>query len=56
MVEIEITDKGLEGFRRIAPEALAFEAAVLESFSAEERQQLDDLFTRLQDVLDEQIG
>ncbi len=45
LVEIEITDKGLESFRRIAPEALAFEAAVLKAFSAEEVKQLDYLLT-----------
>ncbi len=56
LVEIEVTEKGLEVFHQIAPEALAFEAAVLNSFSAKERQQLDDLLTRLQAVVDEQTG
>tara|TARA_R100000655_G_scaffold99442_2_gene143338 strand:- start:9 stop:464 length:456 start_codon:yes stop_codon:yes gene_type:complete len=56
LVEIEVTDEGLEVFHKIAPEALVFEAAVLKTFSAEERQQLGDLLTRLQDVLNEQTG
>ena len=54
LVEIEVTDKGLEVFQQIVPGALAFEAAVLKTFNSEERQKLDDLLTRLQVVLDEQ--
>ncbi|MEP2952638.1 MAG: MarR family winged helix-turn-helix transcriptional regulator [Sulfitobacter sp.] len=56
LVEIEVTDKGLEVFQQIVPEALAFETVVLKTFNAEDRQQLDDLLTRLQGVLDEQTG
>ncbi|MEX3314089.1 MarR family winged helix-turn-helix transcriptional regulator [Sulfitobacter sp. PS-8MA] len=56
LLEIEVTEKGLEVFHRIAPEALAFEEAVLNAFSAQEREQLDALLTRLQDVLDAQTG
>ena len=53
---VEMTDRGLEVFQQIVPEALAFEAAVLEAFSAQERLQLDDLLARLQGVLDGQTG
>jgi DNA-binding MarR family transcriptional regulator len=56
LVEIEVTDRGLEVFQQIVPEALAFEAAVLEAFSAQERLQLDDLLARLQGVLNGQTG
>jgi len=56
LVEIAVTEKGLEVFHQIVPEALAFEAAALEAFNAEERQQLDDLLSRLQAVLDAQTG
>ena len=52
LVEIEVTDAGLELFHSIVPEALSFEAALVSAFSDEERDQLNNLMERLHDVLD----
>lgn len=52
LVEIQVTDAGLDAYHSIVPEALSFEAALLSAFSAAEREQLNDLMERLHDVLD----
>ncbi len=52
LVEIEVTDAGLDLFHGIVPEALAFEAALVSAFSDAERHQLHNLMERLHDVLD----
>lgn len=52
LVEIELTEKGLDVFNGIVPEALAFEAALLDALSQPEQEQLQVLMTRLQSVLD----
>lgn len=54
LVEIEVTEAGLDVFHGIVPEALSFEAALLGAFSPAERDQLHDLMERLHDVLDMQ--
>ncbi|WP_299150916.1 MarR family winged helix-turn-helix transcriptional regulator [uncultured Tateyamaria sp.] len=54
LVEIEITDAGLKVFNAIVPDALSFEAALLEAFTLKERQDLHHLLLRLQDALDRQ--
>ena len=56
LVEIEVTDAGLELFHGIVPEALAFEAALVAAFSEAEREQLNTLMERLHDVLDTHPG
>lgn len=52
LVEIEITNAGLDVFNGIVPEALSFEDALLSAFSDAEREQLSNLMERLHDVLD----
>lgn len=54
LVEIEITQAGLEVFGGIVPEALSFQEKLLGAFSDAERDQLDALMERLHDVLDTQ--
>ncbi|WP_187429247.1 hypothetical protein ROLI_029200 [Roseobacter fucihabitans] len=56
LVEIELTEAGLDVFNGIVPEALSFEAALLGAFSDTERDQLDALLERLHDVLDMHPG
>lgn len=52
LVEIEITDAGLDVFNGIVPDALSFEELLLSAFSHAEREQLHSLMERLHDVLD----
>ena len=52
LVEIEITEAGLEVFNGIAPAAMAFQDALIGAFSQEEQAQLRNLMERLHDVLD----
>lgn len=52
LVEIEVTDAGLDVLNGIVPEALSFEEALLSAFSDAERDQLNNLMERLHDVLD----
>lgn len=52
LVEIELTQVGLEVFNGIVPEALALETAILSALSPAERDKLNDLMERLHDVLD----
>jgi len=52
LVEIELTEAGFEVFNGIAPDALSFEAALLNAFSDAERGQFHTLMERLHDELD----
>lgn len=54
LVEIELTEAGQRVLDDIIPEALAFEARLLEEFSESEARHFADLMERLHDELDRQ--
>lgn len=56
LLEIEITEAGLDVFNGIVPEAVKFQDALMAAFSDDEQQQLIHLMERLHDVLDKHPG
>jgi len=52
LVELELTEAGLDVLNAIIPEALAFEEGLLSGFSKAEKSQLKTLMQRLHDELD----